>query len=279
MEQLIKRDIEYPANATEEHKAVIQASMDKPLKYYDISKLIDALTVLFLRAKSLSGQVAEANEVAEAAIDTISQWIISGKYKNLTAKQLEAAIEKGAMGEFGEYMGINAKTIHNWIKYYYTYQMKFKKIQAEYNERRKFENEQKKQSQHFKENEKKYFFNRWEQEYNSLERVENYRVYDPNNKFYEYLLERELIPFPNPRRKEYIAIATRITKEGLRDDITRASGAMRTTINDWLKNFDQALINKPVMRQRFQSLVMDLILTDYMRGHLELGSSFEEMVK
>ena len=65
----------------------------------------------------------------------------------------------------------------------------------------------------------------------------------------------------------------------LKDDYLRAGSNMRTIIQGQLKDLNSTLEGKPKMKARFESRVCDLILTDYMKGHVELGSGFEEMIE
>ena len=277
--ELVKIEkISFPVNATPEHKQLVWAAKQKPLKEFSESELIQAVSILIDKAKNIAGQKNADLNVIETAIETLVEKIKSGGFGNLTAQQLEIITKKGALGEYGEFMGINAKSIRGWITAYRNDHLKYHKKQLLHEQQMKDKMEAEKRSQHFKENEEQYILDRWKKEYETLERLKDYQVYDPQNKFYKRLVDKGLSPVPHPERERFKDMAKSLTKEELRVQMANANNIVRTHIKGWLKDIDFALINKPVMRSKFESLVMTLIVTDYMKSHLDLGSSFEEMI-
>ena len=128
------KDVSFPETATKEHKAVILAAKEKKLKEYSADELVAAVTTLIHRAKNITGQVNATQEVMNEAIKVIVKKIKLGK-GSLTAKQLELTIERGATGQYGEFMGINGLTIIKWIGRYFEEQTKYRLIQSAFDKK------------------------------------------------------------------------------------------------------------------------------------------------
>lgn len=279
MSEIVIRESRFPKNVSNEHKEVILAADYPVLRTLEKEKLIEAIAVIYNKAKTLTGQTKESPEIFEEAVKVLVDYIQSGKYGNLTTKQLEISITKGAMGEYGEFHGINAKTIHTWITSFYKAQMKFRKIQSEYNQKRRLEEQQEETSKYFKENAETLMLSRLRDEYERLAKNPDHLIWDYNGSFYFYLLSKEKINEPHERLEHFQDLAMRKMKEGFRHDLTTANSIMRTTIKGWLSNFDETMQGKPVMNARYQQITNEFILRDYLSGCIELGLEFEEVIE
>lgn len=279
MSNIIKAsDINFPEKASQEHKAVVVAAKQPPLKTLQIEEVGAKITELFLRAKAISGQVNSDPVVMKEAVKLLTKRILDGKYGNLTLAQLETAIEKGALGEYGEFMGINTTTINIWIRKYYDYQVRFMKIQLQHEAAINFERQKAEEREYFKKNAEKLMLQRFEREYNTLKKNSNYLIFDPNSAFYDYLVVHEILPVPHPNREKFIKLAESQQKEDWRNELTMARGVMRTRIKGWIDNITETLEQKPVARSKFQTKVKLLILMDYCKNHIEIESEFEDVV-
>ncbi len=279
MSELIKlSDVSFPETASKEHKEIILASKQPPLKGFKSSELIKAIALLIDKAKKMAGEKDSDPKITEAAIEIITEKIKAGGYGNLTAEQIEIAIKKGAAGDFGEYFGVNARTLNLWIKEFYQEQMKYRKAQAAHEQKLKFEAEEKAKSDHFKENQTEYLLKRLRQEYQKKKENPDYKVFDLNNYFYIHLQSAKKIPMQHPRREEFKEKADEILKKELRGEKLRAGDNQKTIIQSWIDNLGKTLEGKPKMKRKYFGIVMDLILNDYLKECAELGLDFENVI-
>lgn len=276
---VVMEDISFPPSVSQEHKSVILAAKQPPLRELDDISLIKLITTYIKKAKTMSGHKTADKEIDKAMISLIVDKILAGKFGNLTSMQLEIAIKKGAVGDYGEYMGINAKTLNGWIIAYYKEQLRFRKVQSDFEQKQTYEENQKKKSDHFKENQEEYFLKRFKIEYETLKQRKNYVVFDLNGLFYKWLIKKELLPETNPKRDYYIKQAERKFRENWRHDLKTAGETMTTTINSWLRYTSETIDGKPMMKARFKDLVRRLILVDFMRSAIKDGKEFEQMIK
>lgn len=278
MSDLIKvSDIKFPEKATKEHQSAIIAARGNKLKDYSPEALVQKVTLLIHEAKNITGQIKTSEDVIAAAVKVLVKKIKLGK-GSLTEEQLEIAIEKGATGEYGEFMGINGLTIIKWVEQYFKDQVKFRKIQAEFELKEKLIQEQEEQAKHFKENEEKYMLMRFNREYNTLKEKPEYTIYDPNAAFYSYLIKNNLIEEPNPRLDHFKIEAENWIKSNWKNDLTNAKGIIRTRIKEQIDQFSKTLEKKPIENGRFEGKIKQLIVQDYCTNHIEIGSTFKEIL-
>lgn len=88
------------------------------------SDIFETVRGLYRIAYGITGYKIDAEKVKTIDIPLTVQYI-QENHPRRTAKDLELAFKWGALGKFGEYTGINTKTIANWINgYLNTYEFK-----------------------------------------------------------------------------------------------------------------------------------------------------------
>jgi hypothetical protein len=276
---LIKSEkISFPETASPEHKQIIIAANKPALKSYTKAQVLTAVGLQVDRAKKLTGQKEADEGVIMETVSTITKKILSGKFGSLTAEQFELCIERGATGEYGEFFGVNALTINNWINKFYFKQLDHRKKQVAHETKLKGQIEQKKQTEYYKENSESLLLGRLRIEYENLLSNDKYIIQDQNNYFYLYLQKIGKIPVINPRREYFIKEGQARLRELWRLELLNTKGTKRTIIKGWLQNTSESIEGKPKMKEKLFKVVQELILIDYLKSCKELDFEFKEIL-
>jgi hypothetical protein len=96
-----------------------------------------------------------------------------------------------------------------------------------------------------------------------LKKIKNYKVFDPENKIYLWLLFDGKIAHPHPRKAEFMEKAKRLHCNDLKEELKRSGEQHKPVVRNWILNFNSVIDGKPVMKKKYFGLVMDVILTNY----------------
>jgi hypothetical protein len=278
MDLIKAQKINFPVTASPEHRQVIIAAKQPALKNYTKAEVLIAVGLQVDRAKKLTGQKEADEGVIMETVSTIAKKISSGKFGSLTAAQLELSIERGATGEYGDFFGVNALTINNWINKFYAKQLEHRKKQIAHETKLKGELEQQKQTEYYKENSETLLLGRLRIEYENLLANGKYIIQDQNNYFYLYLQKIGKLPEINPRRDEFIKAGQARLRELWRLELLNTKGGKRTIIKGWLQNTSESIEGKPKMKEKLFIVVQELILIDYLNSCKELNFEFNEII-
>jgi len=92
------------------------SDIQKKVYKQDDTEIYDFTRKLYKTAYSLTGFNVD-KEKLQVLVPATAQ-MLKQYHKYDHPKDIFEAVKMGALGELGEYQGINAKTIHNWIKRY-----------------------------------------------------------------------------------------------------------------------------------------------------------------
>lgn len=118
MDELIKYTGNAPAIYTSKELAVIEAQTNSPkilsMSMADISRhCLDYISRAYIDA----GYQLPAGESIMMLADSVADDLFT-YFKTLSIKEAGLAIKNGIRGEYGEYVGISVKTLHNFFKSY-----------------------------------------------------------------------------------------------------------------------------------------------------------------
>jgi hypothetical protein len=103
----------------------------------------------------------------------------------------------------------------------------------------------------------------YNREKRKLNKIKNYKVFDPENKIYYWLLSTGKIEKPHPKKDEFLERAKKLHCNDLKEELKRASEQHKPVIRNHILNFNSVINGKPVMKKKYNNIVMDLILTNY----------------
>lgn len=176
---------------------VKKALLSPMARNYNRNELIDVIGASVAKAFQKAGQTPEKEDSYFITSEVVKDVLLF--YPNIRVEEIPIAIEKGLVGDFGNYFGINALSISKFLKAH---------MESEY--RKKEAIELRKESEPTKQEPTKE--ERFEAEtrviaqaYNKFCEVGFYDDY--GNFIYNKLDERGLIPFNTERKKEMFAKA------------------------------------------------------------------------
>lgn len=277
MSNLVKQEeISFPAGVSKEHRQVITAAKQEPLRNMDEYTIDQFVLVQIDRAKNIAGYKSGDKEIDKATIEVVSGNIKSGKYGNITRPTFERAITLGASEELGEFHGINTRTINSWLRSVFKKEEAFRKVQAYHEAREKELSEQEAKSQWYKENQEKLMLDRMKGAYEK--RKSGSPVWDLGGFFFQYLTEKGLIPTPHPKEKEFLENATRKEIEQKKQDLQSTRGFAYSQVKEQIKKIEKGQRVGDKTDNSIQLIKNQLILEAYFDDHIELGSEFEEII-
>lgn len=133
---------------TEPQKEIIVARNQITLREVlskDEGKTLAILISAFKTALSVAGQKKEGKDYENqlnAYLDVVKRKIRIGEYQSLTPSELKIAVYRGASGSYGDFQGINAKSINGFVKNYLSEQNAATTKQRLYESKVKIEKEQ-----------------------------------------------------------------------------------------------------------------------------------------
>jgi len=118
MDEIVKYTGQVPAKYTGAEMAVIEAQQNSPkILSMSIKSITDECNKFLVKAYNDAGYGIKDSKdmyiMAESVADDLYTY-----FKTLSIKEVGLAIKNGIRGEYGEYMGINVKTIHQFCKAY-----------------------------------------------------------------------------------------------------------------------------------------------------------------
>jgi len=102
---------------TEQYRPFILALRGDSLKKNSINTNLKSLVIIISKTSALKGSIIVDNESDLYLAEKFYELIME-KYPHATLGEIELAFKKGVLGDYGEYFGINVKTLWGWFKSY-----------------------------------------------------------------------------------------------------------------------------------------------------------------
>lgn len=104
-----------------------RAIADRRLMSYPPGEILPAVNQILLQTYILLGFTPpRANDLAILIAKLAAD--LQESYPNLTLPEVALCFELGAKGEYGDFMGLNLRTITRWLKSYQTSEMRYKAV-------------------------------------------------------------------------------------------------------------------------------------------------------
>jgi hypothetical protein len=106
-----------PENAQPFLRAMYQTEIISKLSQSQANEVVLSLITICLQEAGLKD--AQDAKVKVFLTERLLQDLRGIKFKHLTVGELKIVLSEGVRGTYGQFMGINITTIHNWIKSFY----------------------------------------------------------------------------------------------------------------------------------------------------------------
>jgi hypothetical protein len=199
--------------------------------------------------------------------------LIVDRFKTITVSELKLAVLNGSLGEYGDYVGVNLKSVSGWIKSYSTSELK-KKAMSEWNKLidlvqiTKFSEDQKVQIEidgalnYFEEFKAAGLLNEIKRPVDKLASI-----------FYDRLKAMGLIQFAKSRRE-------RIYDESKTEYEEKLKSAVKDrTINFKMADMEKIMATPINDNLAFSNLCKRRALLEYFNDLLELGEELSDKIK
>lgn len=262
--ELVKIDIDYPAGLTEPEKEQALEAKQPAMKSFNSNDLIDLLMLLVKKATLIAGQKVN-EEYIEAAVEILHEKIISGRYGSITYFQIERAIKNGASGEYGEFMGINAKTIHSWIARLFKDQERLRIKMSAHEAKLAHEKRQKEVNDYYIQHANELLLKRLKTQIENLKNDKPF--HDLGGLFYKYFVEKGKIHEPHEREEHFLNLARKKVEDEKRSELKWQRGeAARKQIKDFINGLKEPGVK---LKARIESTKEQLIIEDFLRKQIE----------
>jgi len=175
----------------------------REIRQFEIRQHINKAILHSGYGTSLNSNEDDLNELISSVISDV---LID--FSHLTTQEVGIAFKKGCREEYGQYMGVSTRIFYTWLKYYCS----VSKIAA--NKALSTLDKPKSEEPTVEELKKrqKLWLDNIFKDYDEYVKTGNYKIYDTNNMFYDFLKQHKLIKLIATERKEIEVEAEKILR-------------------------------------------------------------------
>lgn len=279
---VIRQEISYPIKADLHHQEIVSASKELRIAKIDLKDVRKAVLVLTNQAYKNAGIYKADQEQLKSELINIKNEVagfLKRNYQKLSLQDVAIAIREGSTGAYGDFFGVNAKTIRGWIEDYLS--VRHVKMQEQRHHEQKIAlktaEEEREAKKHVWINHLK---NRIIKTIESVSSDPKFKIYDYGNAMYDHLDSMRLIPLSLDDKLKYIEQAKVKHLEDLNADADQAkkefNRSKHSKLITHINNINSGKFEGSKLQSEYKSIAKKLALKDF---YINLVSNPHEMDK